>query len=176
MDRDRKHGVSVRSSFRLLLLTGCRKSEIADARWREIDKDQRMLAIPAERFKSYAQHLVPLTKDAMAILVALPTFNKADYIFTRSFGMKPAGGFSDAKETLDDLMTKELGEKLKPFRTHDLRRTVRTKLSALKVSREVAELVIGHGKRELDRVYDQHEYLDEMREALELWAARLRDV
>jgi hypothetical protein len=37
-------------------------------------------------------------------------------------------------------------------------------------------MVIGHGKRGLGRVYDQHRYLDEMREALELWAARLRDI
>ena len=40
----------------------------------------------------------------------------------------------------------------------------------------VAEMVIGHGRKGLQRVYDQHRYVDEMREALELWAARLRDI
>ena len=59
---------------------------------------------------------------------------------------------------------------------HDLRRVVRSKLASLKVSDTIAELVIGHGKKGLQRVYDQHSYEAEIREALELWAARLRDI
>ena len=55
---------------------------------------------------------------------------------------------------------------------HDLRRTVRTRLSALKVDHSIAEMVTGDGKKGLDRVYDQHKFLDEMRDALELWAGR----
>jgi integrase len=60
-----------------------------------------------------------------------------------------------------------------PFVIHDIRRTVRTRLSQLRVRSEVAEMVIGHGKKGLARVYDQHQYLDEMREALDLWAREL---
>jgi hypothetical protein len=56
------------------------------------------------------------------------------------------------------------------------RRTVRTRLSALRVSEPVAELVIGHARKGLARVYDQHRYIDEMREALELWAEKLRAI
>ena len=37
-------------------------------------------------------------------------------------------------------------------------------------------MVIGHARRGLARVYDQHQYLDEMREALDAWAAKLRDI
>ncbi len=44
-------------------------------------------------------------------------------------------------------MTEELGAKVKPFRTHDLRRTVRTRLAGLRIADAVAELVIGHGKK-----------------------------
>jgi intergrase/recombinase len=60
-----------------------------------------------------------------------------------------------------------------PWRLHDIRRIVGNRLSALKVPHEVAELIIGHGKKGLARVYDQHEYIDEMREAPELWAQKL---
>jgi integrase len=73
-------------------------------------------------------------------------------------------------------MSEELGSKVKPFRTHDLRRTVRTRLAGLRIADAVAELVIGQGKKGLQRVYDQHQYIEEMREALELWAAKLRDI
>jgi integrase len=59
------------------------------------------------------------------------------------------------------------------WRLHDLRRTVRTRMAGLRVPHAVAELVLGHGKRGLARVYDQHSYLPEMREALERWADEL---
>jgi integrase len=59
---------------------------------------------------------------------------------------------------------------------HDLRRTVRTRLSELRVPEHVAELVIGHARKGLARIYDQHRYADEMREALQAWAVRLRAI
>jgi hypothetical protein len=37
-------------------------------------------------------------------------------------------------------------------------------------------MVIGHARKGLARVYDQHKYLDEMREALELWATMLTSI
>jgi hypothetical protein len=71
-------------------------------------------------------------------------------------------------------MTDELGE-LVPFDRHDIRRTVRTRLSPL-ASYEVAELIIGHAKRGLARVYDQHRYEVEQRRALDAWARCLRAI
>jgi hypothetical protein len=49
-------------------------------------------------------------------------------------------------------------------------------LSALPVEQHVRELVIGHTKPGLHKVYDRYEYIDEKRKALELWQARLRDI
>jgi integrase len=59
---------------------------------------------------------------------------------------------------------------------HDLRRTMRTHLSALPVQDLVRELVIAHAKPGLHQVYDQWSYAEEKRHALDLWAARLRDI
>jgi integrase len=77
-----------------------------------------------------------------------------------------------ARKRRDDLKIVQL----EPFVIHDLRRTMRTRLSSLKIEERVAELVIGHGKKGLARTYDQHQFLDEMREALKLWAGRLRHI
>jgi hypothetical protein len=44
------------------------------------------------------------------------------------------------------------------------------------VTSEVAEEVIGHGKKGLARVYDQHQYSDEVREALVSWAVALGQI
>jgi hypothetical protein len=66
--------------------------------------------------------------------------------------------------------------KLQPFVIHDIRRTMRTGLSALPVPDLVRELVIAHARPGLHKVYDLHAYEAEKRQALELWAARLRSI
>ena len=156
--------------YRLLLLTGARKSEVAGAEWSEFDLDKRVWLVPPERFKSNATHMVPLSDQAMAVLLSVPHFTKGDYLFSTTLGERPVGGFSKAKVRLDKLMGAP------PWVIHDIRRTVRTRLASLRVPDMVAEMVIGHGRKGIQRVYDQHSYEDEMREALELWAARLRDI
>jgi hypothetical protein len=75
---------------------------------------------------------------------------------------------------LEDLGRSDPEANLPPFVIHDLRRTMRTRLSSLRISDAVAEMVIGHGRKGLQRVYDQHKFIEEMREALEAWNARLR--
>ena len=155
--------------FRMLLLTGQRRDEVGGARWREFEA--KVWTVPAERFKSDAMHLVPLTEDVIAVLEALPRFNRGDHLFTTTAGAKPVSGFSKAKQILDKGMPGSA-----PWVVHDLRRTCRTHLAALKIPDTVAEMVVGHGRRGIQRVYDQHQYAAEMREALTLWAGRLRDI
>ena len=163
---------------RLLILTGQRKSEVAEARWPEFDLAKGLWTIPHERMKAGAAHVVPLVADELDVLEALPRFTHGDYLFTTTFGAKPINGFSKAKARIDAAMSSELsgGKRLAPWVLHDIRRTMRTHLSALPVPDLVRELVIGHTKPGLHKVYDQHAYLDEKREALTLWAERLRRI
>jgi integrase len=174
--------------FRVLALTGQRKSEVAEARWSEIDLAKKLWTIPAERMKADAAHVVPLSDDVTAILESLPRFKKGDHVFSTTFGKKAVNGFSKAKERLDERMLRfwrALGRllgkdrrkaRIEPWVIHDIRRTMRTGLSALPVSDLVRELVIAHTKPGLHKVYDQHAYEQEKRHALELWAARLQSI
>ena len=132
---------------RILLLTGMREREVADARWSEIDLKKKLWTVPPERFKSNATHLIPLTDQLVEILEALPRFTRGDYLFSFSLGEKPVSGFSIAKKQLDRLMTADLGTAPAPWVVHDIRRTVRTRLASLRVPDMVAEMVIGHGRR-----------------------------
>ncbi len=170
--------------FRLLALTGQRKSEVAEARWGEFDFGAGLWHIPRGRMKGDAPHVVPLTPQALAILQTLPRFGRGDFLFSTTFGQQPVNGFSKAKNNLDEAMLAELRKqaaddearekiKLEPFVIHDIRRTVRAGLSALPVPDLVRELVIAHSRPGLHKVYDQYAYLDEKRHALELWTARL---
>jgi integrase len=156
--------------FQLLMLTGARRSEVAGARWSEFDLTKKIWTVPPERFKSNASHLVPLSDAAIAIIEALPHFTKGEHLFTTTCGEKPITAISDGKARIDKLMASP------PWVVHDIRRTVRTRLASLRIPDMVAEMIIGHGRKGLQRVYDQHTYEAEMREALELWAARLRDI
>jgi len=173
--------------FRMLALTGQRKSEVAEARWSEIDLVKKLWTIPPERMKADAAHVVPLSDDVVTILESLPRFKKGDHVFSTTFGVKPVNGFSKAKERLDRRLLRSLralarmrqlaqAPTIEPWVIHDVRRTMRTGLSALPVPDLVRELVIAHTKPGLHKVYDQHAYLDEKRRALDLWAARLRSV
>jgi integrase len=159
--------------LQLLALTGQRKSEVADARWREFDLDKKLWTISPERMKGGAAHVVPLTDEVTAILQALPRFNKGDHLFSTTFGVKPVNGFSKAKAKADVAMAEALGNPAEPWVIHDIRRTMRTGLSALPIPDRVRELVIAHAQPGLHQVYDQFAYIDEKRHALAVWAARI---
>ena len=165
----------------LLLLTGQRRTEVGNAHWSEIDLPNRRWLIPVERMKAKSAHLVPISDAVAAILLQLPRLNEGDYLFSFTNGAAPMNGFSKQKRRLDKQVAiawREAGhhKPVSPFNLHDLRRTMRTHLSALPVPDLVRELVIGHTKPGLHKVYDQHAYEDEKREALALWAGRLKGI
>jgi len=161
---------------RMLLLTGARHREASEAPWSEFDLTKKTWMIDQARFKSNVEHVVPLTDDVLALLDGLPRFKRGDHVFSTTAGERPTMITDKIKQKIDATMAQELDAKSKPWVIHDLRRTVRSHLSALRIPDHIAEMVLGHGRQGLQRVYDQHRYEAEMREALTLWAARLRDI
>lgn len=159
---------------RLLLLTGARKTEASDATLSEFDLDKAIWTVPEVRFKSGVTHRVPLSKDAVALLSDLPRWPSGKLVFSFD-GKKPMNGHSKSKARLDAVVNEILGREC-DWQIHDLRRTVRTRLAGLGIPDTVAEQIIGHGRKGLQRVYDQHQYEPEQRDALERWAARLRSI
>ena len=100
-------------------------------------------------------------------------------------GKKPTWMSSKVKQRLDRHMLRTLralarrrGDdprevQLPAWSNHDVRRTVRSGLSRLKIAEEARE---AHARPGIKGVYDLYDYLDEKREALELWAARVRSL
>jgi integrase len=157
-----------------LMLTGQRRSEVAHMAWREVDLRTKEWTIPRERAKSKATMVVPLTDDTITLLECLPRF-RGPYVFSHTFGATPLTISSKSKKMLDRAMTVELGHAV-AFTLHDVRRSLRTGLSRLRVPTEVAEAVIGHRQRGLLQIYNQWDYLPERREALTLWAKHLKSI
>jgi integrase len=180
---------------KLLLLTAARRDEAAKMRWDDIEGLDGPEPVWRVREKGGRLHLIPLAPMAVALLRSLP--RSGEFLFSsgltrgkESATQAPISGYSDAKERLDALAARlaaerrlgrplAAGEKptpadsLAPWRYHDLRRTVRTNLSRLRVQPHVAELVLGHAVTGLIKVYDVHDYLAEKRAALESWEAHL---
>ena len=71
-----------RLAVELLMLTFVRTSELIKAKWSEIDFDEAMWIIPAERMKMRKEHMVPLCKRSLEILYELKEMNpNREYIF-----------------------------------------------------------------------------------------------
>ncbi|RVL05660.1 tyrosine-type recombinase/integrase [Sinorhizobium meliloti] len=174
--------------YRILLMTGVRKNEAGRTARHELHMNEALWSVPKDRMKGGAIHHVPLSDLAVEIFKALPLNNAGAFLFSTTAGEKPVNGFSKGKVILDREMLAALKQlaadrdddpeavTLKPFVIHDIRRTVRTNLSALGVQKEVAEAIIAHKKKGVHAVYDQWEYLDEKRVALQLWANRVRSL
>jgi integrase len=160
-------------AFRLLLLTGVRKNEALGAKWPEFshldDPAEAVWRIPAARFKSQTEHIVPLSSAALAVLATIPRHQHGPFVFSFTGGRTAATVLHAAKARLDELMRRELPE-LPAWQTHDLRRVLRTALARLGVADAVAEAALGHSRRGLAGVYDRHSYLPQTRKALTLWA------
>jgi integrase len=120
--------------------------------------------------KGGAPHVVPIADDLAALLNELPRFNRGDCIFSTSSGEKPVSGYGNAKKRLDKLV----GD-IPRWRFHDIRRTVRTNLSAI-VERHIAERMIAHAAPGVEGVYDLHSYFDEKQAGFLLWEKRLCDI
>ena len=81
-----RNSVSARA-LELLILTAARSGEICGATWQEVDLANSLWTIPGERMKAGREHRVPLSKQAVALLKALPRIG--NYIFPGAVEGKP---------------------------------------------------------------------------------------
>jgi integrase len=73
---------TIRLALRLIILTMVRTIELRGARWEEFDFKRNFWSIPAERMKMRAPHLVPLSRQALAVLEELrPITGSYDLVF-----------------------------------------------------------------------------------------------
>jgi integrase len=135
-----------------------------------------MWTLPAARTKNGIQHQVPITPWVRSILADIPRIEGSDFVLTTD-GRTSISGYSKAKATLDRAIT-ELngGVPILPFRLHDLRRSMASHMARLKVQLPVVEKILNHTGKSFSGVagvYQRFDFLDEKRQALEVWAQHL---
>jgi integrase len=157
------------TALKILLLTGCRRSEVGGMRHVEVDLDAALWTVPAARVKSGATHLVPLAPMVVDILSTMPRMYQCPWAFSTT-GRGPIRDWSNAVSRMRALSG------VTDVRVHDLRRTMRSGLSRLGVHFDVAELCIGHRMRGVAARYDRYDRLAERRDALERWGAHVHGI
>lgn len=161
----------IRAALRLQLLTGQRIGEVLGARWCDVDLEAGTWLVPATRSKNRREHMVPLSPAAVSVLKDQLAIGAL--VFPAARGDQPIRSEVAAHELAEALPKLGAGK----FTTHDLRRTVETRLAALGFGREVRDRVLNHVDRSVGAThYNRHDYLVEKRRALEAWATALAAV
>src|SRR6516164_11542511 len=153
---------------RILILTGCRKSEVGGMRWSEFYKDRTAWTIPASRTKNGKSCTLPLPRMFWNIIAGITQRDGTDNLF--GYSDRGFRTWTHPKKALD----KRAG--VSNWTHHDLRRTFRTGLGKLGIPPHIAELCINHSKGGLIAVYDKHRYEGEIAAALAQWADHVREI
>jgi integrase len=179
-------------AFKLLLITGQRRDEVAKMRWKDINEKEFLWTLPREATKADRLHEVPLSNLAMEVLQSLPRTSN-EFVFSTN-GKTPISGFSRGKANADKVIAtrqlladgtesptdKDLAKAhLDPWRLHDLRRTMASQMARLGIAPHVIEKVLNHSSGAISgvaAVYNRYAYTNEKRTALETWAQGLEAI
>lgn len=170
----------------LLVCLGVRKGELIAAQWSEFDLESQLWHMPKERSKTGVGIIIPLSDFAVDWLKELYVrAGGAAYVFPSRKTSKRRGYISD--DTLNHALAKMFGQKvdshkqayanilgqlgIEHFTVHDLRRTCRTLLASLNIPPHIAERCLNHKLKGIEATYNQHDYLEERRHALDKLAS-----
>jgi integrase len=157
--------------IKLLTLTACRRAEIGDMCWTELDDPERpsTFTIPAARAKNGKQHILPVLPMMRDIISDVPHMATRPQLFgQRSHGFASWG---DGKIELD------ARSGVANWTIHDLRRTAATRMADLGVQPHIIEQILNHQsghRRGPAGIYNRSPYTNEVRAALALWEDHVR--
>ena len=168
-------------AVRLLLMLAVRKEEMIAATWAEFDLDNAIWHLPEERTKTGVAIDIPLPS------VAVDTLKELKRLAAGSAYVFPARKMQNRMIPHIDLNTLNaaLSKHIKPslaldgvpnFTIHDFRRTARTHLAALGVDPHIAERCLNHKIKGVEGIYNRHDYFEQRRIALNLWASFLENL
>jgi integrase len=156
---------------KLLMLTGARRTEVGAMIWGELDLDRSTWTIPAQRTKNGRAHTLPLSALALDVIASTPPIVGREYLF----GPRAAGFTSWARPKR--MLDARLGDQVRPWTLHDLRRSTATRMCDLGVMPHVVEQILNHhsGHRGgIVGVYNRSACEGPVKTALGMWANHIR--
>ena len=156
-----------------MMLTFVRTGEMIGAQWDEIDFDQKIWLVPASRMKMKKEHIVPLSRQAIAILQELrETHNHPVYLFPSR---------NSRNRTMSNntvlMALKRMGYRGK-MTGHGFRAlAMSTIMEKLNYRHEVPDAQLAHAKRgDVNRAYDRAKFLPERIKMMQEWADYLDSI
>lgn len=164
---------TLKLALRFIMLTLVRKSELIDATWHEVNFEKKMWSIPAARMKASRAHMVPLSKQADDLLVAMNLCSGGNgYLISGRYDVaKPISNAAlnrVMKATIEKV--KEDGGEIEYYSVHDLRRTASTLLHEAGYPSDWIEKSLAHEQKGVRAVYNKAEYLPQRAYMLQQWA------
>jgi len=160
-------GFIAQCALRLLPLVFCRPGELRHLEWQEVDFDAAQINLPASKMKMKADHIIPLSRQAVEILQELHPLNgHGKYVFpsTRSSSRCMSDNTINAA-------FRRMGFDSETICGHGFRATARTLLDEVLGFRpEVIEMQLAHVVRDpLGRAYNRTGYIAERRRMMQKW-------
>jgi len=153
------------------LHTMTRPSESAKAQWSEIDLENKLWVIPAERMKMRLEHKVPLSPQAIEILSRLkPISGDRTHLFPSYINHHKHCNVESANKALS-----RMGYKNRLV-AHGLRALASTTLNEQGHDPDVIEAALAHvDKNEVRRAYNRAEYLERRRVLMYWWSQHIEN-
>ncbi|EEA0619220.1 tyrosine-type recombinase/integrase [Salmonella enterica subsp. enterica serovar Typhimurium] len=153
-------------ALHLLIICMVRKSELIEATWSEVNFNALEWRIPGERMKMDNPHIVPLSKQALAMFEELKFLaGDSPYVFPSRHGYR-----RPISKTTLNCAVRTLDLNVRDFVIHDFRRTASTLLHEQGYNSDWIEKYLAHKICGVHGVYNRAEYLNQRREMLQSWA------
>lgn len=157
-------------AMELLLLTVCRSGEVLNARWKEINLENEIWTIPAERTKTSEEYIIPLSRPALKLLQNLSDRKHSEYVFP---GQRRGKGIHSDKP-LSAMALEMLLRRMKITNAtpHGFRSSFRDWAGdETEFPREIAEHCLAHQiGSATERAYRRGTAIDKRRKLLNDWA------
>ena len=150
-----------KDALEFVILTATRSAEVTGAQWTEIDLDAMTWTIPAERYKTGLEHVVPLSRRAAETL-------------KRAEGYRDTTGlvFAAARggQMQRPILTRVLGKLDKNATVHGFRSSFRDWCAETGVDRALAESALGHVVGGVEGAYLRSTLTERRRPVMQAWA------
>jgi integrase len=146
------------------ILTAARTGEVIGARWSEIDLDQALWVVPAERMKAGKEHRVPLSDEAVAILHEMQPLRQEEgnYVFPGQFDGWPLSNMA--------LLSLIRRMQRTGITTHGFRSSFRDWCGDTNQSRELAESALAHTVGGVEGSYFRSDMIERRRILMQAWS------
>jgi integrase len=159
--------LATRCALRLAAYTFVRPGELRHAEWTEFDFDKAEWRIPAGKMKMKEQHIVPLSKQAIAVLREIqPLTGRGRFVFPS----ERTGTRAMSENTINGAL-RRLGYAKDQMTGHGFRSMASTLLHEQHFGHAVIERQLAHAERnKVSAAYNYAEYLPERRKMMQAWA------